>query len=840
MRPRRNDRLSSPFVWAASALTMAGVAAVAQPPLPPDAIRFFEVKIRPVLHDNCVGCHNDRKPASGLSFETRESILAGGIRGLVVTAGDPTHSRMVEAIEQTGALKMPPGGKLSIEQIADLRHWIELGLPWPETKATGGAKPVSSDHWSFKTPIRYPEPQVKTAGWIRNPIDSFILAKLESEGLRPAPEADKVTLIRRLSLDLLGFPPNPSEVDDFLADRRPGAYERLVEQILASPHYGERWGRHWLDGARYADTNGYASDRPRVMWRYRDWVIDALNRDMPFDRFTVEQLAGDLLPNATLEQKIATGFHRNTMINEEGGIDKEQYRVEAIIDRVSTTGSVFLGLTVGCAQCHDHKYDPISQREFYQLFAFFNSQDEPVINVARAADAPAYLEAAARFDLEKLKLQTSLAARNAELLEGLSVWEKSLAEADRKKLPNHVRAVLAIPAAQRELSQVEVIETFVKEEDQEYQASQRALDLFVATPSKRNPNQYTAMVLRERDTPRKSYVLLGGDFLKRGIEVTPGVPAVLPPLESGAKPNRLALAKWLVDGRNPLTARVMMNRMWQEYFGRGLVKTSEDFGTQGDKPTHPMLLDWLATEFVRQGWSMKSMHRLIVNSATYRQSAKVTPELLERDPEDILLARSPRYREDAEVVRDIALTVSGLLNPEVGGPSVFPPQPAGVTDLSRGNLAWIVETGKDRYRRGIYTFWKRTAPYPAMTVFDAPTAETSTARRTRSDSPMQALTTLNDEVFVESAQALALRVLKEAPPSDGERLRYAFRLCVAREPDSSERDMLSTALRTPMDAAKAKAMLPKHAPAGIDPNEFAAWFRISRVLLNLDETITRE
>ncbi len=810
----------------------------------PDAIRFFETKIRPLLHDRCVACHSDRNPTSGLSLESRGGIHNGGNRGPVALAGKPAESHLIQAVEYNGSLKMPPPGKLKDEQIADLRHWVELGMPWPEEKRSQNPSAGNrhSDHWAFKPPVRHDPPAVKDASWVRNPIDNFILARLEKEGMKPSPEANQVTLIRRLSLDLLGLPPTPAEVDAFLADRRPDAYERLVDRVLASPHYGERWGRHWLDAARYADTNGFGFDNPRVMWRYRDWVIHALNQDMPFDEFTVKQLAGDLLPGATVDDKIATGFQRNTMINQEGGVDQEQYRVEAVFDRVATTGTVWLGLTIGCAQCHDHKYDPISQREYYQLFAFYNNQDEPVMRVVPQSDVERYRRMNANFEVEKLRIEEKIARRNAGLVDRMIAWEKGLTPQDKAALPGNVQDILKIAPERRELAQVEDLEKYYNEEDADYQKLLREKELLVGTPSSRNPNQYTAMVLEERAQPRKSYVLIRGDFLKPGVEVTPGTPAVLPPL-AAKSPNRLDLARWLVSPKNPLTPRVIVNRMWQHYFGRGLVKTSEDFGTQGEPPTHPELLDWLATELVRQGWHMKAMHRLIVTSAMYRQSSQVTPEMKERDPENLLMERAPRYRVEGEVVRDIALSASGLLNPQIGGPSVFPPQPPGVTDLSRGNLAWVVATGKDRYRRGMYTFWKRTSPYPSLLVFDEPTADATTVRRTRSNSPMQALTTLNDDAFVEMTQALAARVLREAPPNDAERLRYAFRLCLTREPDAFEKDSLVTSLaefteRYRKAPQEAKALLP--AGSHEDPERFAPWFGVARVLLNLDETITRE
>ncbi|MDA2930909.1 DUF1549 domain-containing protein, partial [Acidobacteria bacterium AH-259-O06] len=471
------------------------------------AIHFFEAEIRPLLHRNCLSCHSEETRTSGLSLETRDGILQGGSRGPAVRPGDSSQSRLIQAVEQVGDLKMPPTGKLRAEEITALRRWVDLGLPWPTDSQA--SKSPRSDHWAFQ-PIRRPSvPRVKDTSWVRNAIDNFILARLEQEGLEPSPEADRVTFIRRLSLDLLGLPPNPGEVDAFLADEQPDAYQRLVDRLLESPHYGERWGRHWLDVARYADTNGFGVDRPRVMWRYRDCVINALNRDMPFDQFVVAQLAGDLLPNATPEEKIATGFHRNTMINQEGGVDQEQYRVEAIFDRVATTGTVFLGLTIGCAQCHDHKYDPISQREFYQLFAFFNNQDEPTINVVQPADVDAFRRISADFKLEKLRLESEVAKREVELVDLIGQWEAGLTEEVRKKLPPNIQEIITVPAGQRTLSQVQDLENFYKDQDPVYQERRRALKLLIDTPNDRNPNQFSAMVLEEREEPRKTHVLSG-------------------------------------------------------------------------------------------------------------------------------------------------------------------------------------------------------------------------------------------------------------------------------------------------------------------------------------------
>ena len=809
------------------------------------SVHFFEKEIRPLLHRHCLGCHSEEKRSSGLSLQTREDILRGGHRGPAALVGDAAHSRMIEAVEHAGELKMPrDADRLRSKEIQSLRRWVDMGLPWPQD-ASQVVRTTHSDHWAFQSIQRTLLPHVKDNSWIRNPIDHFILARLEREGLKPSPEADPITLIRRLSLDLLGLPPTPEEVDTFVLDSRPDAYKRLVDRLLASSHYGERWGRHWLDVARYADTNGFGFDRPRVMWRYRDWVINALNQDMPFDQFVIEQLAGDLIPGTTLEQKIATGYHRNTMINEEGGVDKEQYRVEAVIDRISTTGTAFLGLTVGCAQCHDHKFDPISQREFYQLFAFFNDQDEHTIDVVQPQEVNRFRQLSSDFKLEQLRLESDVARRETELVGAMAKWETSLGEVERRELPPNVRKIIALPVKQRTLSQAQDLEKFFKDQDLVYQQRRKALQFWTRTPRKNNPNQFSAMILREREDPRKTHILIGGDFLNPGVEVVPGVPFILPPLKTDGNSNRLDLARWLVSGENPLTARVTVNRIWQRYFGRGLVSTPEDFGTQGEKPSHPELLDWLSSEFMNRGWSLKAQHRLIVTSATYRQSSRSTNHLRTLDPNNVLLARSPRYRVQAETVRDIVLTAGGLIHHRIGGPSVFPPQPPGITDLSRGNLIWVTETAAERYRRGMYTFWKRTSPYPSLILFDSPTADETAVFRERTNTPLQALVTLNDPLFVEAAQGLATIILQRGPEDDEALLEYGFRRCVSRKPDGSEREFLMRFLRKEQDRFQenpqlARALLPRSGSKDFKPWQFAAWFSLARVLLNLDETITRE
>jgi hypothetical protein len=815
--------------------------------------------IKPVLAKHCYECHGPHKQRSGLRLDTAVSAQRGGNSGPGIVPGKSSESKLIKAV--TGAqdtkLMPPKEPRLSAQQIALLKAWIDQGAKAPSGEAVADSASEKSRHWAFQGPVRSPEPAVKDLAWVNDPIDCFVLARLEREGIEPSPEADRVTLIRRLSLDLLGLPPPVQEVDDFLADTRPDAYERLVDKLLQSPHYGERWGRHWLDLARYADSNGYSIDAPRQIWKYRDWVINAFNEDLPFDQFTIQQLAGDLLPNATLEQKVATGFHRNTSINQEGGIDVEQFRVDSIVDRVNTTASVFLGLTIGCCQCHDHKFDPLTQREYYELFAFLNNADEPVLELATPEQVHLRNQIRARVAaLEKVRkgLETYSAEKEDR-------WERKLSPEERLQLPRAIQAILEIPENGRTAKQKQTLTAAFRKLDLARHAvgglanplpfpglAHVQIALFRTTVEKQladmkrsEPPVVTTMVLQERKTPRPTHIHLGGDFLRSGAQVTPGVPAVLPPLQAHAlqpvglaTPNRLDLARWIVDPKNPLTARVTMNRMWQHYFGLGIVETENDFGTQGMPPTHPELLDWLATEFIAQKWSMKAMHRLIVTSATYRQSSRNRPELAAIDPRNRLLARQARLRLDAEIVRDVALSASGLLSPKVDGPSVYPPQPDGIYRFTQVPRDWKVSPGPDRYRRGMYTYFWRSAPHPALTVFDAPDSVSACTRRNRSNTPLQALTLLNDQAFFEFAQALAGRVLKESDGSNSERIRLAFRLCLSRSPRVSEEKRLTDLLAQHAEANDLSR------PTGAEDQQLEAWTTVARVLLNLDEFITRE
>ena len=798
-------------------------------------------QIKPRLSQNCYTCHGANMQKGGLRLDTAGFALKGGDTGPAILPGKGADSLLVKALLGTAPdIKRMPAKKppLPDEQIALVQSWIDQGALAPGEEKPEEPHAIVSTHWSFIPPARPVEPEVTQKNWPRNSIDRFVLARLEKEHIKPSPEADNITLIRRLSLDLIGLPPTPAEVQAFLNDKKPGAYERVVERLLASPHYGERWGRHWLDLARYADSNGYSIDGPRSIWKYRDWVIEALNQDMPFDQFTIWQLAGDLLPQPTIEQKIATGFHRNTMINEEGGIDKEQFRIESIIDRVNTTGTTFLGLTVGCCQCHDHKFDPLAQKEYYQLFAFFNNAEEPTLDLASPEEI-AKREAIRR---QIKELETGMKQYLESLAAEQAVWEKSLTPDAVAKLKPEVTTILETPPAKRTQKQKRDLIAAFHGDDPEFKRQKSKINKLEKQEQAASKSA-TTMIMQERATPRESYLFIKGDFTRHGQIVTPGVPKVLPPLAVAGTTNRLDLAKWLVDEKNPLTARVTVNRVWQEYFGKGIVETENDFGTQGALPSNPELLDWLATEFMRQKWSLKAMHRLIVTSATYRQSSHARPELAIIDPNNRLLARQARFRLDAEIVRDVALTASGLLDDAIGGPSVFPPQPDGVMTLGQTKREWKVSPGRERYRRGMYTFFWRATSHPALTVFDAPDATSACTRRPRSNTPLQSLTLLNDQGFFELAQGLAVRVLQEA--SANARIDYAFQLCTARKPSQTERERLrdliteqSAEYQTAPD--EAQAIVTAKVPTGMDVKQLAAWTTAARVLLNLDETITRE
>ncbi len=784
--------------------------------------------IKPILTQHCVSCHGASDAKSGLRADTAAALREGGDSGippLRVRKGEESFLLQLLTGSHADIPSMPyKKPSLKNAEIDLLRTWVGAGAPAPENEVPG-----RYEHWAFVAPQRVPEPGIRGTGWPRNPIDHFVLARLERDGIDPAPEATRGVLLRRVSLDLVGLPPSPAEVDAFLRDERPDAYDRVVDRLLASPHYGERWARPWLDVARYADSNGYSIDAPRQIWKYRDWVVAALIRDLPYDQFVVDQLAGDLLPYATLEQKVATGFNRNTQINQEGGINREQFRIEAVVDRVNTFGTAFLGLTVSCAQCHDHKFDPVTQREYYQLFAFFNNtvDDGHGLGVAPSG--------VLRFPDEveiKPEFVRQIADARAELREFMRTREtaittgvQALSPEARAKLKQEVRDALDQPWEGLSLEQQRLVHSAVLPKESSFLSlNQKLIQL-----ERSEPKPPTTLVMSELPSPRETYVLRNGDFNLRGDAVSPGTPAFLPPLQVG-RPTRLDLARWVVDPVNPLAARVFMNRVWQQYFGSGIVETENDFGLQGSPPSHPELLDWLATEFIARQWSMKAMHRLIVTSATYRQRSNVRSDLELVDPTNKLLARQSRLRLDAEIIRDVALGASGMLVPQLGGPPVYPPQPDGVMTLGQSNRSWVTSSGPNRYRRGLYTHIWRSTPHPAFAVFDGTEGFSACTRRPRSNTPLQALTLLNDSQFVEMAEALARRVQREAPTELASQIDLAFRLCLARSPRDSELRTLIELHET--ELAQGEGSAPER--------RTAAWISLARVLLNLDETITRE
>jgi hypothetical protein len=1027
----------------------------------------FNRDIRPILSDTCFTCHGPDKGnrKTELRFDLEESTradLGGGRRAIV--PGDPARSELYRRVStKDEALRMPPvysGRKLTETQIEALKSWIDQGAQWQK-------------HWSLIPPKRPEPPSVKNVPWLRNGIDSFTLSRLEREGLAPSPEADRATLLRRVTLDLTGLPPTPAETTAFLADKTPAAYEKVVDRLLASPRYGERMAIRWLEAARYADTNGYQTDASRIMWRWRDWVIDAYNRNMPFDRFTIEQLAGDLLPNATLDQKIATGFNRNHRGNGEGGIIAEEYAVEYVVDRVETTSTVWMGLTMGCARCHDHKYDPITQKEFYQTYAFFNNVPEsgkafkygnsppfiltptslqqkqlqaidqkltaakirfdrlkPELAAAQTAwektlrptqlihsaptdrlvahfpldastvektseasqdkalrgqfvdGAPEYgvgrLGLAGDFEgkrfiaagdvadfgfydrfslgawiypkggkggaiisrtlevpqeagysllLDQGKVQLNLVVRwlddalRIETAESLAPdqWHHVMATYDGSRVargvsiyvdgkpaklkvlldelnqqfkstepfriasgggpesrfhgsidevrayhralpadevavvanPDAVNHIASTPVAQRTSAQADKIREYflataapeaIRQAHQQLAALRREKeDLIDSMP--------TTMVMQEMQPRRDTFLLIRGAYDRPGDKVTASVPACLPPLPAAARNDRLGFARWLVDPANPLTARVAVNRYWQMLFGTGLVKTVEDFGSQGESPSHPELLDWLASEFVSNGWNVKGILKTLVTSATYRQSSRVTPELLQKDPENRLLARGPRVRLSPEIIRDQALAASGLLVEKIGGPSVKPYQPPGLWKELSGTEDYQPDTGENLYRRSLYTFWKRAAPPPSMMNFDSAGREACTVRETRTNTPLQALNLMNDAAFVEAARVLAQRVMIEAPANPEKRLALAFQLATGRPPKPQEQKVLLAGFEQHLKeyelnkkAALNLMISSREFPIDekLDICELAAYTAQASLILNLDEVITKE
>ncbi len=1022
-------------------LHCAAVGILSQPAAAAEPVNFSR-DIRPILSNTCYKCHgpDEKERQANLRLDTAEGLLArSSAETAIVAPGNSDASELYRRIaSEDPDLKMPPpssGKRLAPEQIELIRRWIDEGAEW-------------RPHWAFVPVVRPEPPAVRHEELVRNPIDRFVLARLEAEGLEPSPPADRVTLVRRLTLDLTGLPPTPEEVDAFLADASPDAYDRLVSRLLASPRYGEHMARYWLDAARYGDTHGLHLDNERSLWPYRDWVIAAFNRNMPFDRFVIEQLAGDLLPDATREQRVATGFNRCNVSTSEGGSIDEEVRVRYAVDRVETTSTVFLGLTLGCAVCHDHKYDPFTQRDFYQLMAFFNSvaeaamdgnallpppilavptpdqereQDELARQLAQvrqqisaalaqvqytdptpdaghapeprevvwidddlppaaqptadggewqwaSAPAPVYSGQRAstrtasglsqhfftganpplrvgegdtlfcfvyldpqnppqqimlqfndgswehraawgedlipwgtlgtpsrklmgplpqagqwvRLEVPAAEVglgagtlingwaftqyggtvywdQAGIVTRTPQVggeFESLAAWEAAERTLGGTSLPEPVRAALNAAAAERSPEQVQTLRDYFLQYvypptraqfepllGQAAELDKRLKDLEAAIPK--------TMVMQDMPEPRQTYILIRGAYDKPGEPVQPGTPAALPPMPADSPPNRLGLARWLVDPNHPLTARVTINRLWQQLFGVGLVKTPEDFGSQGQWPSHPELLDWLASEFIASGWNVQHMLRLMVGSYTYQQSSQVAPELWERDPANVLLARGPRFRMDAEVVRDAALYASGLLVEQMGGRSVKPYQPEGVWEavgfVGSNTSVFKRDAGSALYRRSLYTFWKRTAPPPGLAAFDAPSRETCTVRRARTNTPLQSLVLMNDEQYVEASRHLAQRMLAGGGEA-ADRLRLGFRLVAARLPSGDELEVLLRVLAAQQtefqsDRAAAERLLSvgeSPRPPEADVAELAAYTMVANLLLNLDEAITKE
>ncbi len=1048
------------FALVATTFVVIASLSLAADKLPPPADRKidFVKDVRPLLEKHCWKCHGAEKQESGLRLDSHAALLKGGDIGQVIAAKDSERSKLILLVSGTDPQTvMPPDGpQLKPKEVGILRAWIDQGCVWPDDDSP--KKEIRNTHWAYQPIRRVVPPVMKQGDWVRNPIDQFVLAELKKRGIAPSPEADRSTLIRRLNLDLLGLPPTIEEVDAFVNDSRPSAYDELVDRLLKSPHFGERWGRHWLDMARYADSDGYEKDNPRPdAYRWRDWVIEAINNDLPFDKFTIEQIAGDLLPNATAMQKLATAFHRQTLTNTEGGTDKEQWRVEACFDRTETTGAVWLGLTVGCARCHSHKYDAISQREYYQLFAAYNNGDEETSIVPKSPEeVAAYSKAKSAHDADVAEVTARLRAEQAKLGEPFAAWEakakaalaesaaqplklhalddlkvesdgnvKFVAQKDgsfltkgpnpnsaiytitgktivanvsalrldvladktlpasgpgrvahgnfvlnemtvevsptadfasvrklefagakadfeqvdkpwraadvidgkdetgwaiapqfgkdhwaifglkeplavegtvfvrvqlrqsygqqhaigRFKLslqtgiepsitvPENIQKLFAVKLDQRSAEQTQQLLDYYSSLDADTKSLVKQLDdLKKKAPPK--PELAVRVIAQRVSDPRKTFVFKRGEFLDpiKELEVVPAAFSTLPKMkprdEKLAMADRLDLARWLVSPDNPLTPRVTVNHIWRQLFGRGIVSSVNDFGVRGEKPSHPELLDWLATTFVvppsggtntasppkggTMNWSRKALIKLIVTSATYRQSSRHRPELLEVDPQNTLLARQNRLRVEAEIVRDLSLDVGGLLSKKIGGPSVYPALPPGITDLSyAGNFKWLTSTGEDRNRRGMYTFFKRTAPHPNLTTFDCPDANLTCVERRASNTPLQALITLNNETFLEASQAFAKRLLNQPATDDAARLTQAFRLCLARMPSDRELHQLADLLSVNREFYRAhqddaKKLIGSSTISGSSPDESAAWIATARILLNLDEFITRE
>ena len=818
----------------------------------------FNRDIRPILAENCFYCHgqDSNKRQGDLRLDLRESAIQPG----AIVPGDAPKSKLVQRIHATDPETMMPPPKsnrrLSAEQKQLLERWISAGA-------------VYQSHWAFVAPVRPPEPAVTRQDWVRTPIDRFVLAKLEKEGLGPSPEADRLTLLKRLSIDLTGLPPTPQEVDDFLADPSEQAYERTVDRLLASQHYGERMALPWLDAARYADSNGFQQDGDTWQWVWRDWVVKAFNQDLGFDQFTVWQLAGDLLPDASTDQKIASAFNRNHLLNGEGGAIAEEQRFVNLFDRMDTTATNWLGLTMACVQCHDHKYDPITQRDYYSLMDAFNRVPEsgtPQYFSSRIRVAAPFLELPTEENKARIaELETQIAATGIEARlasdSAFEGWRVGLfadgKPAEGKGLPDPLSAILRKAEAERSDDEKKSLEPSLRKHfDEKVRPTLvgRIPPLAKLEGLNRQLGDYRAdklprLMIMSDANPRETKILDRGEYLSPTEKVSFATPAFLPPLPAGAPPNRLGFAQWLVAAEHPLTARVQVNRMWQHAFGTGIVKTSEDFGVQSEYPIHGPLLDWLAVEFRERNWSMKAMYKLIVMSATYRQSSRITAEQLTKDSENRLYGRATRMRMPALLLRDWALAAAGLIETRIGGPPVYPYQPDDVWEAlaitKERDFTYPASTGRDLYRRSLYTFWRRTVN-PAN-MFDTANRQTCRVRGTSTSSPLHALTTLNDPTWVEAARVLAELCTKtEATPED--RLTLAFRRVLARKPTEADRNRLRRAYERQHalyqnDITSAQALLTVGATKrdeSLDAADQAALTAVCLAILNFDEALTRE
>ncbi len=802
--------------------------------------------VQPILSAHCFTCHGPDQAGrkAGLRLDTSSGATAETRNGThAVVPAHPESSELVKRIYSDDKNRMPPPKMpkgLSAAEKETLKRWVREGG-------------VYQKHWAFEKPMSPPLPKTSNPNWARNAIDHFILAKLDQLGWTPSLEADRYALARRVAIDLTGLPPKLADVDRFANDKSPDAYEKYVDEVLKSPAYGERWAAQWLDLARYADSNGYAEDQARTIWKYRDWVIQAFNDNKPFDQFTIDQIAGDMRPNPTASQILATAFHRNTLTNTEGGTSREEFRTIAVVDRVNTTLQVWMAVTVNCAQCHQHKYDPITQDEYFQLFAIFNQTED----ADRGDNSPNFPYMAPEDQKKRSAWEAELAAVDKQIaavpdmVARQQAWEKETAAEKEKlaKTPANIQAVLKTDAAKRNPVQKEELVRFFRLSIPETAKLETEANDLKAKIAAIQPVQTPIMKELPEKSRRVTKVHVRGDWLNLGNEVKPGVPVAFHPLPKGQPADRLALAEWLVSPKNPLTSRVAVNRLWDQLFGVSLVETAEDFGMRSKPPIHPELLDWLAVEF--QGnlkWDMKQLLKLMVTSATYRQSSKVTPTMVERDSDNRYFSHGPRFRATAEVVRDQALAVSGLLSPKMLGPSVRPPQPKlNLTAAFGPGTDWADSKGEDKYRRALYTSWRRATPYPSMVTFDAPGKTICSLTRPRTNTPLQALVTLNDPCYVEAAQALARRTVTETGPTPADRIAHAFRLTLIRPPQPAETARLVVLFEKARidlgNNTKEATLLATDPlgplPAGMDPIELAAYTVVANVILNLDETFVK-